>query len=164
VTPATLFGRITTVDDAGPVQAEGLVVVAPFYWDANDRTRRFARRWSDRMEGRHATGNAAAVYAATLCFLRAAKAADDVDADKVLPELKRAPLKDSLLGAVTIQSDGQAVFDFGVYRVKAPSRIQQRWAYYDRLAETPGRQVFAGNANPGGDAGCAGTSGTVPLR
>ena len=114
--------------------AQGLVVVAPFYWNANAQTRRFAQRWDDRMPGAHVTSNAAEVYAATLSFLNAAKAVDDLDAAKVLGELQRAPIKGTLLGDVTVRRDGRVEHDVGVYRVKRPGEIQQRWAYYDQLA------------------------------
>ena len=122
--------------------AQGLVVVAPFYWDANAETRRFARRWDDRMPGAHVTSNAAEIYAATLSFLRAAKAVDDVDAGKVLAELRRAPIKGTLFGDVTVRSDGRVVHDLGVYGVKRPGEIQQRWAYYDQLAMIQGAAAF----------------------
>ena len=93
--------RIADIDQAGSAAAQGLVVVAPFYWDANAATSSFAQRWDERMPGAHVTDNAAEIYAATLSFLRAAKAVDDVDADKVLAELRRAPIKGTLFGDVT---------------------------------------------------------------
>ena len=49
------YARIADIDDAGPAAANGLIVVAPYYWDTDDRTRDFARRWSDRMPGQHVT-------------------------------------------------------------------------------------------------------------
>ena len=130
--------RLADIDQAGPAVAQGLVVVTPFYWDANDETRRFARRWSDRMQGAHVTASAAEIYAATLSFLRAAKAVDDVNADKVLANLRQAPIKGTLFGNVTVRPDGRVVHDVGIYRVKRPGEIQQRWAYYDQLATIPG--------------------------
>ena len=130
--------RLADIDQAGPAMAQGLVVVAPFYWDANAETRRFAQRWDDRMPGAHVNSNAAEIYAATLSFLHAAKAVDDVDAGKVLAELRRAPIRSTLLGDVTVRSDGRVEHDVGVYRVKRPGEIQQRWAYYDQLAMIEG--------------------------
>jgi branched-chain amino acid transport system substrate-binding protein len=138
--------RIADIDQAGAAAAQGLVVVAPYYWDANAITRRFAQRWSRRMRGAHATGNAAEVYAAVLSFLRAAKAVDDVDSGNVLAELRRAPIKGTLFGDVTVRGDGGVVHDVGVYRVKRPGEIQQRWAYYDQLATIPGAAAVAPSA------------------
>jgi branched-chain amino acid transport system substrate-binding protein len=134
--------RLADIDQAGPAAAQGLVVVAPFYWDANAETRRFARRWDDRMPGEHVTSNAAETYAATLSFLRAAKAVDDVNAEKVLAELRRAPIKSTLFGDVSVRRDGRVVHDLGIYSVKRPGEVQQRWAYYDRLAIVKGASAF----------------------
>jgi len=136
------YARIADIDDAGPAAANGLIVVAPYYWDTDVRTRDFAHRWSDRMAGRHVTENAAEVYAATLSFLNAAKAADDVDAGKVMAMLRRAPISDSLFGTASIRSDGRVVYDLNVYRVKTPDAIQRRWAYYSKIATVPAAQAF----------------------
>jgi branched-chain amino acid transport system substrate-binding protein len=136
------YAHIADIDDAGPAAANGLLVVAPYYWDTNDRTRDFARRWSDRMQGQHVTENAAAAYAATLSFLHAARAADDVDAGKVLAELRRAPINDSLFGTASIRSDGRVMYDLNVYRVKTPDAIQARWAYFSKIATIPAAQAF----------------------
>ena len=133
---------LAEIDRAGPAVAQGLVVVAPYYWDANDQTRRFAQRWDDRMHGAHVTINAAEVYAATLSFLHAAKAVDDLESDKVLAELRRAPIKGTLFGDVTVRRDGRVVHDVGVYSVKWPGEIQQRWAYLDQLAMIQGAAAF----------------------
>ena len=137
------LARIADIDHAGPAAAEGLVVVAPSYWDSNDATRAFARRWSDRMAGEHVTENAAEVYAATLSFVQAAKAADAVDSATVMRELRRAPIRHTMFGTVTIRADGQAVHDIGVYRVKTPAEIRHRWEYYQTIARVPGDRVFA---------------------
>jgi branched-chain amino acid transport system substrate-binding protein len=136
------YARIADIDDAGPAAANGLIVVAPYYWDTDDRTRDFAHRWSDRMSGWHATENAVEVYAATLSFLHAAQAADDVDAGKVLAELRRAPINDSLFGTASVRSDGRVAYDLNVYRVKTPDAIHTRWAYYSKVATIPAAQAF----------------------
>ena len=138
------YARIAEIDDAGPAATNGLIVVAPYYWD--DRTRDFARRWSDRMRGQHVAENAAEVYAATLSFLNAAKAADDVDAGKMMAGLRRPPIKDSLFGTARIRSDGRVVYDLNVYRVKTPDEIDARWAYYRKVATIPGAQAFSPTA------------------
>jgi len=141
-----LDARIADIDDAGPAAANGLIVVAPYYWNSDDHTRDFARRWSDSMEGEHVTENAAEIYAATLSFLNAAKAANDVDAAKVLAELRRAPIRDTLFGTVTVRGDGRVLYNLNVYRVKTPDEIQARWAYYRKIATIRGAQAFPAKA------------------
>ena len=136
------YARIADIDQAGPAVANGLIVAAPFYWDTDGHTRDFARRWSDRMEGRHVTANAADVYAAALSFLNAVKAADDVDASKVLPVLRHAPIKDTLFGTATVRSDGRVLYDLNVYRVKVPDQVQAPWEYYTKVATIDGVQAF----------------------
>ncbi|HQT78906.1 MAG TPA: ABC transporter substrate-binding protein [Rhodopila sp.] len=136
------YAQINDIDQAGPSVADGLVVVSPFYWNEDDQTRRFARLWSDRMQGRQATQNAADVYAATLSFLHAAKAADDIDAGKVGAQLRRGILPHTLLGPATVRPDGRVVYDVNVYAVKRPDQIQHRWDYYRKIATVPAEQAF----------------------
>jgi putative membrane protein len=139
---AASHGSIADIDRAGLAAAAGFVVVAPFYWDTNAATRQFAQRWDGRMPGSHVDENAAEVYAATRSFLHAAKAVDDVDADKVGAELRRMPIKDTLFGTVSIRADGQVVHDLPVYRVRPAGQIQRRWAYYESVATVPGATAF----------------------
>ncbi len=147
------YAQTTDVDDAGPAVAAGLMVPTPFYWDTNKQTRQFAIDWSKRMQGMHVTENAAAVYAATLSFLHAAKAVEDIDARNVLPKLRQAPIKHTLFGTVTIRHDGRAVYDMDVYRVKQPGQVQHRWAYYTKVATIPGARAFPSDACKGNAAG-----------
>jgi branched-chain amino acid transport system substrate-binding protein len=86
------------------------------------------------MPGACLASNTAEIYAATLSFLRAAKAVDDVDAGKVLAALRRVPIKSTLLGDATVRSGGRVVHDVGVHGVKRPDEIPLRRAYYDHLA------------------------------
>lgn len=147
------YAQTTDVDDAGPSVAQGLLVPAPFYWDTDGRTRKFALDWSSRMQAQPVTENAAEIYAATLSFLRAAKSVDDISADKVLPALRHAPIKDTLFGTVTVRKDGRVMYDMPVYRVKAPNAVQHRWDYFTRIATVPAAQVFPQQQCGGGGQG-----------
>ncbi len=139
---AAPHARIADIDQAGVTMAAGLVVVAPFYWDTDAATRDFSRRWNQHMPGSPADDNAAEVYAATLSFLHAAKAVEDISADKVRVELGRAPIRGTLFGTVSVRTDGRVMHDLNVYRVKQPAAIQARWAYYTRLATVPAAAAF----------------------
>jgi branched-chain amino acid transport system substrate-binding protein len=147
VTFAAPAASLADIDQIGPAAA-GLVVVSPFYWDANDRSRRFAARWDERAPWSHAGDAAALVYAATSSFLTAALAVNDTDADKVGAELRRAPIRDTLFGTVTVRADGRVLQDVTVYRVKPEAAIEGRWAYYDKVATVPADVAFP-------PAGCA---------
>lgn len=147
------YAQTTDVDNAGPSVAQGLLVPAPFYWNTDGRTREFALKWSSRMQAQPVTENAAEIYAATLSFLRAAKSVDDISAGKVLPELRRAPIKDTLFGTVTVRKDGRVIYDLPVYRVKAPNAVQHRWDYFTQIATVPAAQVFPPQQCGGGGQG-----------
>ena len=71
---------------------QGLILSEAFYWDLNDATRAFAKRFAERMDGRMPTEDQAAVYSETLAYLRAAKTADTIEGDKVVADMKTAPI------------------------------------------------------------------------
>lgn len=144
-TLASPFATEEDVDQAGATAAEGLVLVAPFYWDNNEQTRRFTKRWHEHREATHVSENAAYVYAAALSFMHAARSVDDIDADKVIGELRRGPLDHTLLGKATVGDDGHVRYDLDVYRVKAPGDIRQQWDYLSKIKNVPAAQAFAGD-------------------
>ena len=141
-TLAGLFIMITDVDALGLKTAQGLVLTDPFYWDLNDATRAFAKRFAARMDGRPPTGNHAGVYSSVLAYLRAAKAADTLDGAKVVAEMRRRPIEDALFGEVVIRPDGRAVHAMHVFRVKSPEQSKGRWDDYQEVATIPPEQAF----------------------
>ena len=141
-TLAGLFLMITDVDSLGLAAAQGLILTDPFYWDLNEATRAFAKRFAARMEGRVPTGNHAGVYSSVLAYLRAAKAADTLDGAKVVEAMRRAPIADKLFGEVVIRPDGRAVHAMHVFRVKPPEQSKGRWDYWQEIATIPPDQAF----------------------
>jgi branched-chain amino acid transport system substrate-binding protein len=141
-TLAGLFLMITDVDALGLKAAQGLILTDPFYWDLNDNTRAFAKRFAARMDGRMPTGNHAGVYSSVLAYLRAAKAADTLDGAKVVEQMRRAPIEDPLFGEVTIRPDGRAVHAMHVFRVKSPEQSKGRWDDWQVVATIPPDQAF----------------------
>lgn len=141
-TLAGLFLMITDVDALGLKAAQGLILTDPFYWDLNDNTRAFTKRFAARMDGRVPTGNHAGVYSSTLAYLRAAKAADTLDGAKVVEQMRRAPIDDPLFGQVTIRPDGRAVHAMHVFRVKSPEQSKGRWDDWQEIATIPPDQAF----------------------
>ena len=106
---AGLFAQIVDVDAIGLAAARGLLLTEAFYWDLNDDTRAFAKPFAARFNGRVPTENQAGVYSSVLAYLNAVKAANSIDGDKVLTELRRAPIHDKLFGTVTVRPDGRAI-------------------------------------------------------
>lgn len=141
---------INDIDSVGLNIAQGLNVMEAFYWDMNDQTRAFARRFQAKM-GRPPSGNQAGAYSATLAYLRAVAAADSADAHQVVPEMKRAPIDDALFGKVVIRADGRAVHDMYLFQVKSPDRSKAPWDYYSLVQTIPGDEAF----RPMADGGCA---------
>ena len=146
-----LFTQIVDVDALGLEAAQGLVVTEAFYWDLNEQTRAFARRFAERMPGRVPTENQAGVYSSVLAYLRAARAADSVEGAKVVAAMKAAPIEDSLFGTVTVRPDGRAVHPMYVFRVKSPAQSKSRWDVYEPVTTIPADQAF----RPLDQGGCA---------
>jgi branched-chain amino acid transport system substrate-binding protein len=141
-TLAALFATIVDVDAVGLNAAQGMLLSESFYWDLNDDTRAFSRRFAARMGGRMPTANQAAVYGSVLAYLRAAKAADSIEGEAVIAEMRRAPIHDKLLGDVTVRSDGRAAHAMHVFRVKTPAQSQGRWDLYEQIATIPAELAF----------------------
>jgi branched-chain amino acid transport system substrate-binding protein len=147
---AALFRQITDIDALGLSAAQGLLLAEAFYWNANEATRAFSRRFAERMGGRMPTEDQAGVYSETLAYLRAAKAADTVESDKVVAEMKKSPIDDPLFGRVVVRPDGRATHVMYVLRVKTPGESKGRWDYYDIVETIPADEAF----RPLADGGC----------
>jgi len=141
-TLAGLFTQITDVDALGLPAAQGLLLTEAFYWDLNDGTRAFTRRFAERMPGRVPTENQAGVYSSVLAYLRAAKLAGSVEGEKVIEAMRRAPIEDPLFGAVTVRPDGRAVHAMYVFRVKTPAQSASRWDLYTLVSTIPPELAF----------------------
>lgn len=147
---AALFLQITDIDALGLKAAQGLILAEAFYWDQNAATRAFARRFAERMGGRMPTEDQAGVYSETLAYLRAAKAADTIEGDKIVAEMRKAPIDDPLFGRVVVRPDGRATHAMYVFKVKAPADSKGRWDDYDLVETIPADEAF----RPLADGGC----------
>jgi branched-chain amino acid transport system substrate-binding protein len=139
---AGLFTQIVDVDAIGLQAAQGLLVTEAFYWDLNDATRAFGRRFAQRFDRKMPTANQAGVYASVLAYLHAVKAAGTIEGEAVVAELRRHPIQDALFGTVTVRPDGRAVHDMFTFRVKSPAESASRWDVYQLVSTTPGAQAF----------------------
>ena len=137
-----LFTQIVDVDALGLPAAQGLLLTEAFYWDMNEATRAFTRRFAERMPGRVPTENQAGVYSSVLAYLHAAKAADSIEGEKVVAAMRRAPIEDALFGRVTVRPDGRAIHPMYVFRVKSPAESKSRWDVYSPVSTIPAEQAF----------------------
>jgi len=148
---AGLLVFITDVDSLGLATAQGLLLTEAFYWDLNDSTRAWSRRFAERAGGRMPTMNHAGVYSSVLAYLRAAQAANTIEGDKVVAEMERAPIDDALFGPTTIRKDGRAIHAMYLFEVKRPQDSNGRWDYYRTVATIPADQAF----RPLNQGGCS---------
>jgi len=146
---AGLLIFLSDVHSLGLKNTEGLLHTTSWYWDLNDDTRKFAKRFFDKTK-RMPTDIQAADYSATTTYLKAVQAAKTTDADKVMAELKKTPINDFYAKGV-IRADGRMVHDMYLVEVKSPADSKAPWDYLKVNATLPGDQVFTAKA----DSKCA---------
>lgn len=147
---AALFLMVSDVHALGLPTAQGLLLAEAFYWDLNDETRAWSRRWGQRMGGRMPTMDHAGVYSATLAYLRAVRDGGTLEGARVVEMMRRAPIQDPLFGEVVIRADDRAVHAMHIFRVKRPAESRGPWDLYERLDTIPPEQAF----RPLADGGC----------
>jgi len=138
---AGLITYLSDIHSLGLDIAQGLYVTSSFYWDQNDAARAFAASF-EKIEGRKPNKTHASLYAATLHYLRAVKAANSSDADAVIGAMKSTPA-DYFGKSVKIREDGRAIFDLDVYQVKSPAESKAPWDLYRKVNSEPGDELFA---------------------
>ena len=136
-----LLAFITDIDSVGLQTAQGLLLTEAFYWDLNDETRAFSKRFMDRV-GRVPGGAQAGAYSAVTHYLKAVKAAGTTDAAAVMKIMKETPINDMFAKNGRIREDGRMVHDMYLFEVKKPSESKGRWDDYKLLATIPGGEAF----------------------
>ena len=139
---AGLLVFLTDVHALGLQTAQGLVFTETFYWDLNDRTRAFAKRFAERNRGIHPTMIHAGVYAGVTHYLKAVEALKSDDGTKVIAKMKEIPTDDPLFGKGTIRIDGRKIHPAYLVEVKKPSESKAPWDYYKIRATIPADQAF----------------------
>ena len=139
---AGLLVFLTDVHALGLQTAQGLIVTNTFYWDTNDQTRAFAKRFAERDKGIHPTMVHAGVYASVLHYLKAVEALKSDDGTKVIAKMKEMPTDDPLFGKGTIRVDGRKIHPAYLVEVKKPSESKAPWDYYKIRATIPADQAF----------------------
>jgi branched-chain amino acid transport system substrate-binding protein len=147
---AGLLVFITDVYSLGLPVAQGLVMTEAFYWDQNDQTRAWSKRFAERNGGKMPTMVHAGVYAGALHYLKAVEALKSKDSAKVMAKMKEMPTDDPLFGKGMIRQDGRKIHDMYLFEVKKPSESKGPWDLYKLLATIPADQAF----RPLGEGGC----------
>ena len=139
---AGLLVFLTDVHALGLPTAQGLIFTETFYWDMNDRTRAFAKRFAERNRGIHPTMIHAGVYAGVTHYLKAVEALKTDEGAKVIAKMKELPTDDPLFGKGTIRADGRKVHPAYLFEVKKPAESKGPWDYYKLRATIPAEQAF----------------------
>jgi branched-chain amino acid transport system substrate-binding protein len=146
-----VFG-LNNVHALGTLAAQGLVAVSPFYWNTNEATRAFARRFQAQHTNKNMPNEMqAGVYAAVLHYLRAVAAqGGDGAGDKVVAKMKELPTDDLLFGKGSIRADGRKLHPMYLLEVKSVAESAGPWDYFKATYTIPADQAF----RPLSDGGC----------
>lgn len=144
---------VNDVHAMGLANAQGLLLTESFYWDLNDATRKFAKRFSERpgMNGKMPSSNQAGVYSATLSYLKAVAAIGSDDGRAAVARMKEQGATDQLFGDLSIRQDGRAIHPIHLFEVKTPAESKGPWDLYKLVATVPASQAF----RPMQEGGCS---------
>jgi branched-chain amino acid transport system substrate-binding protein len=140
---AGLLVFISDVHALGLQSAQKLNLTEAFYWDRDDKTRAWSKRFSEKMNGRQPTMVQAGVYSAVTHYLKAvSNLKSDTDGKAVVAKMKEMPTDDPVLGKGTIRADGRKIHPVYLYEVKAPAESKKPWDYYKLVREIPAAEAF----------------------
>jgi branched-chain amino acid transport system substrate-binding protein len=139
---AGLLVFLTDVRSIGLQTAQGLILTESFYWDLNDQTRAWSKRFAERHDGKYPTMVQAGVYASILHYLKAVEALKSDDGTAVIAKMKELPTDDPLFGKGTIRADGRKIHDMYLFQVKKPEESKGEWDLYNLRATIPAAEAF----------------------
>ncbi len=140
---------IADIHSLGLESAQGLILSSAFYWDLNDETRAWAKRFIEKTN-KVPTMIHAGTYGAVMHYLKAINAAGTADGPAVAAKMRAMPVNDFMTKNGVIREDGRLVRDMYLFRVKKPSESKYRFDYYELLATIPGKEAF----RPQEEGGC----------
>src|SRR5262249_48239316 len=132
---------LTDIRALGLASAQGMSFLEGFYWDQNDETRAFAKRFYE-VRKVMPTSLQAGGYLEGLHYLKAVQAASTDEANAVAAKMRELPVNDFFAKNGQVRVDGRMVHDMLLVEVKKPSESRQAWDYYKIVASLPGDQVF----------------------
>ena len=139
---AGLLVFIADVDSLGLQAAQGLLLTEAYYWDQNDETRAFAKRFAAAYNGKVPTSGQAGVYGAVMHYLKAMAAAGTEDGAKVVAQMRAMPINDFMTKNGHLREDGRVMRDMDLFEVKKPSESKYPYDYYKQLATVPADQAY----------------------
>ena len=146
---AGLIVFIADIHSLGLQSAQGLMLSSAFYWDLNDETRAWSKRFIEKTQ-KVPTMIHAGTYGAVMHYLKAVEAAGTLDGPTVAAKMREMPVNDFMTKNGRIRQDGRLVRDMYLFRVKSPEESKYRFDYYKLLAMIPGEEAF----KPMEEGGC----------
>ncbi|MBP0113830.1 ABC transporter substrate-binding protein [Bradyrhizobium vignae] len=147
---AGLIVFIADIHSLGLQSAQGLMLSSAFYWDLNDETRAWSKRFIEKTK-KVPTMIHAGTYGAVMHYLKAVEAAGTLDGPIVAAQMRGLPVNDFMTRNGRIRQDGRLVRDMYLFRVKSPEESKYQLDYYELLATIPGDEAF----RPMEDGGCS---------
>jgi branched-chain amino acid transport system substrate-binding protein len=138
---ASLGANVNDVYGIGLDATQGMMVSDAFYWDTDDETRAFSKRFYDKLN-KMPNMLQAGVYSSTLHYLQAVQAAGTTDSGPVMEKMRDTPIHDFFAHDGHIRADGLMVHDMYLYQVKTPAESKGPWDLYKRVATIPADQAF----------------------
>ena len=136
-----LLQEITDTHSLGIRATQGLIVTDAFYWDMDDQTRAFSKRFYAKV-GHMPTMIQAGLYSATMHYLKAIEAIKTDDAPKVMAQMRAMPIHDFFAHDGKIRIDSRMVHEMHLYEVKKPEESKGEWDLYKLIATVPGDEAF----------------------
>lgn len=140
-TVAGLLVWLTDVHSLGLETAQGMLLTDAFYWDRDEKTRAWSKRFFERMKRMPHMGDAGD-YSSTMHYLKAIQTAGTDEATAVMAKMKATPVDDFFASNGRIREDGRMIHDMYVYEVKKPSESKYPWDYYKLRATVPADIAF----------------------
>ena len=148
---AGLLVFIADINALGLPVAKGLILSESFYWDRDDNTRAWSKKFAAKLDGKMPTMIHAGVYTSLLHYFKAVNELKSAkDGKAVVDKMKATPTDDTLFGKGTIDPNGRKRHAMYVYQVKTPEESKAKWDYYKLIREVPADQAFRKPA----DSGC----------
>jgi branched-chain amino acid transport system substrate-binding protein len=145
--PAALLAFISDIHALTLQTAQGLYLTTGWYWDLNDETRGFAKRFFAKMQ-KEPTMDHAGYYSATLQYLNAVKAAGSTDPNLVMAQLKKTKINDMFTKNGYVRADGLMVHTMYVMQVKTPAESKYPWDYYKVVKVMSGEEADGAQPDP----------------
>jgi branched-chain amino acid transport system substrate-binding protein len=145
--PAALLAFISDIHSLTLQTAQGLYLTTGWYWDLNEETRAFAKRFYAKMN-KEPTMDQAGYYSATLQYLNAVKAVGSTDPDLVMAQLKKTKINDMFTHDGYVRADGLMVHSMYVMQVKTPAESKYPWDYYKVVKVLSGEEADGTQPDP----------------